>query len=83
MPETAHFIDSSAREKLIEHLLIGALQKHLWKLGIRDCEVLRSEVDSAGYDILLVACGTMRHVQLKASYLGAKTARVSINTRLA
>lgn len=83
MLDTGHYIDASAREKLIEHLLIGELQKHLWKSGIRDCEVLHAEVDSAGYDIVLEACGTMRHVQLKASYLEAKTARVPINTRLA
>lgn len=83
MSDTAHSIDASAREKLIEHLLVGELLKHLWKRRIRDAEVLHAEVDSAGYDIVLDACGTMRHVQLKASYAGAKTARVNIHKRLA
>ena len=83
MKETAHFLDSGLREKVIEHLFIGDLLRCLWCQGVRDIEVLRAEVDRAGYDLVLEAGGVMRHVQFKASYRGAKTARVGIHTDLA
>jgi len=83
MVDQSHSINSSAREKLIEHLFIGELQKHLWAQGIRNAEILHSEVDSAGYDIVFDVDGIMRHIQLKASYQGAKTSRVNISLDLA
>lgn len=82
MTETAHFLDSGLREKVIEHLFVGDLLRCLWRRGVRDIEVLRAEVDRAGYDLVLEAGGVMRHVQFKASYRGAKTARVGIHTDL-
>jgi hypothetical protein len=81
--DTAHFLDSALREKVLEHLFVGDLLRCLWRQGARDIEVLRSEVDRAGYDLVLEANGVMRHVQLKASYHGAKTAKVGINIDLA
>lgn len=83
MTEPAHFLDSGLREKVIEHLFVGDLLRCLWRQGVRDIEVLRAEVDRAGYDLVLEAAGIMRHVQFKASYQGAKTARVGIHTDLA
>lgn len=83
MTETTHFLDSGLREKVIEHLFVGDLLCCLWHQGVRDIEVLRAEVDKAGYDLVLEANGIMRHVQFKASYRGAKTARVGIHTDLA
>jgi len=83
MTDAAHFLDSSLREKVIEHLFVGDLLRCLWRQGVRDIEVLRGEVDRAGYDLVLEANGIMRHVQLKASYQGAKTARVGIHVDLA
>lgn len=75
--------DSSAREKVIEYLFTGELLRCLWKEGVRDMEVLRAEVDMAGYDLVVEAKGLMRHIQLKSSYRGAKTAKVDVHTRLA
>ena len=46
-------------------------------------DILRSHTDRSGYDILLEANGVERHVQLKSSFVGAKTARQKINVRLA
>lgn len=83
MPDTAHSLDSGLREKVIEHLFVGDLLRCLWRQGVRDMEVLRAEVDRAGYDLVLEAGGIMRHIQFKASYRGAKTARVGIHTDLA
>ena len=50
--------------------------------GRRDIEVLKSEVDRAGYDIVLEANGIIRHVQLKSSFIGSKVREVSVSTRL-
>jgi len=77
-----HSIHSSLREKLIEHLFVGELLRSLWRAGHRDIEVLKSEVDAGGYDLAIECNGRLRHIQLKASSLNAKTSEVGINTRL-
>lgn len=78
-----HSTASSAREKVIEHLFIGEVMKHLWTLGHYDFEVLRSETDNAGYDLVLEANGVMRHIQLKSSYDKALTRDVTVSLDLA
>ena len=78
-----HTAHSSAREKLLEHLFVGELMRHLWISGCRDVELLRSEVDNGGYDLVLECNDIIRHIQLKASHRGSKTARVNININLA
>ncbi len=83
MTDTAHYLESALREKVIEHLFVGDLLRCLWRQGSRDIEILRAEVDRAGYDIVLESNGVLRHVQLKASYRRAKTSKVGININLA
>jgi hypothetical protein len=83
MKEASHSTHSSLREKVIEHLFVGQLLRHLWQQGARDMEVLRAEVDGAGYDFAIECDGVLRHVQLKASHHGASTREVSINAKLA
>lgn len=78
-----HYLLSSYREKTLEHVFVGECLKALWKRGVYDAEVLHSEVDGAGYDLVLECRGVVRHVQLKSSYVGARTARQTINNRLA
>ena len=80
---TIHSSYSSAREKLLEHVFVGELLGALWRRGEHRAEVLRPEVDSGGYDLVVVANGIVRHIQLKASHLGAKTDEVSVSTALA
>lgn len=77
-----HFEHSSYREKLIEHLFIGELLKLSWQSEKCDLEVGKPEVDNAGYDAILEANGVVRHVQLKATYLGGKTARQKVHVNL-
>jgi hypothetical protein len=77
-----HSQDSSLREQAIGHLFLGRLLAHMWSSGIRDIEVLKSEVDSAGYDIVLESQGIVRHVQLKSRSHGSKVRDVSVNTKL-
>ena len=78
-----HSIHASDREKLLEHLFVGDLLRCLWRRGKTGIEVLRSEVDGSGYDLLLELDGILRHVQLKSSFRGAKTIDVKINSALA
>lgn len=78
-----HSEHSSYREKLLEHLFIGAVLRHLWCQGIASAEFLRPEVDSGGYD-LVIACNTViRHIQLKSSHHRAATAKQNVNICLA
>lgn len=77
-----HF-NSSVQEKILEHQFVAALTSCLWRRGFRDIEVLRSEADAFGHDLVIEAGGIIRHIQLKTSVRTAKTARVQINTRLA
>jgi len=81
-PYTAHYVESSAREKLIEHVFLSELLRGLWRKDVRDLEVLRPEVDSGGYDLALEFRGLTRHVQLKSSYRGARRAEVTASVRL-
>lgn len=77
-----HSLRSSAREKIMEHLFVGELLKRLWQRGVYDVEVLRSEVDDSGYDLVLEHADVVRHVQLKSSFRGAHTARQTVSLKL-
>jgi hypothetical protein len=74
---------SSYREKLIEHLFVSELLKLSWLHHKCSLEVAQPEVDNSGYDLIAEAHGTVRHIQLKASFIGGKTARQKINSKLA
>lgn len=78
-----HYLNSAFREKLIEHLLIGELLKESWQSDDCSLEISKPEVDNSGYDIIAEASGVIRHIQLKASYLGATTARQKVHVDLA
>ena len=83
-PETCneHSRYSSYRERMIEHLFVGELLKCSWIAGQHRVEVLRAEVDGAGYDLVVELDAIVRHVQLKSSTVDAKTARVDVQKRL-
>ena len=78
----SHSLFSSFREKTLEHIFVGECLKALWVRNVFDAEVLRADVDGAGYDVVLEACGFIRHIQLKSSFVGAKTASANINRKL-
>ncbi|MHC1945980.1 hypothetical protein IF803_16480 [Bradyrhizobium sp. UFLA06-06] len=67
MDSKAHYQHSSLRERIVEHVFVGDALRELWKLGIRDVEILRSEFDAYGYDIVMSYGAVVRHVQFKAS----------------
>jgi hypothetical protein len=81
-PNEAHYAESSARENLIEHVFLGELLRGLWRMNVRDLEVLRPEVDSGGYDLALEFRGVTRHMQLKSSFTGARRSEVTANVKL-
>jgi hypothetical protein len=83
MLRPALFLDSSLREKLIEHVFVGDLLRLLWRRNTLDVEVLRAEVDRGGYDLVLECNNVLRHIQFKSSHRGAKTAEVAVNLKLA
>ena len=72
---------SNVREKILEHRLISDLAETMMRRGI-EMDVMRSEFDAHGHDIVLEAAGVIRHVQLKAMVAGGKRRDVNINVRL-
>ncbi|MEM9591230.1 MAG: hypothetical protein AAF967_07820 [Pseudomonadota bacterium] len=81
-PLESHSAASSLREQYLEYGFLAGVCRVMWRRG-ELMDVLRSHTDQSGYDLLLEARGIQRHVQLKSSFLGAKTSRQKINTRLA
>lgn len=77
-----HSINSSYRERLIEHLFVGELLKLSWRNKDFSLEVSKPEVDNSGYDLIIEANAILRHVQLKAAFVGAKTARQNVHVSL-
>ena len=82
MSDNSQFLHSSLREKVLEHLFVGDLLRCLWRLGRRDIELLRAEVDYAGYDLVLECNGCVRHVQLKSSHRNAAVRTVNAHVGL-
>ena len=73
---------STTLSKALELRFVGALSAALWRNGCRDFEILRSETDTGGYDVVVDAKGVVRHIQLKATVAGGKRTSVTVNTRL-
>ena len=80
---TQHSLHSSYREKLIEHLLIGELLKFSWQTKDFSLEISKPEVDRSGYDIVAEANGIIRHIQLKATFIGSTTTTHKVHISLA
>ena len=79
---SAHSFDSSLREQALGHIFLGQLLAFMWRNGGRDVEVLKSEVDRGGYDVVLESNGIIRHIQLKSSFRGSKVREVDVSTKL-
>lgn len=73
---------SAFYEQLVEHVFISEILQEAWYRFGQTVEVLRSEVDASGYDVVFECNGILRHVQLKTSKVGGKTARQKINLAL-
>lgn len=74
---------SVLREKVVEHIFLAELSRTLLlDLGM-PFEVLRSEFDAFGYDIILEANGVLRHIQLKATTAAGTRSHVDVQVALA
>lgn len=80
---TQHSENSSYRERLLEHLLISELLKLSWLREDYSLEISKPEVDRTGYDLIAEANGYIRHIQLKATFVGSSTSRHKIHIKLA
>ena len=72
---------SLVREKILEHRLLSDLALVMLGRGV-EMDVLRSEFDAHGHEVVLEAAGVMRHVQLKATVHDGKGSAVIINSKL-
>lgn len=79
----ATFLKSSFYEQLVEHVFIAEVLQEVWFGFDQTIEVLRSEVDNSGYDIVFECNRILRHVQLKTSKENAKAASQKVNVALA
>jgi hypothetical protein len=77
-----HTTHSSSRQRLIEHLFLAELLRSLWRQGIVECEILRPQVDDAGYDLVIEANRITRHIQLTSSFRGAAAGSVKASLML-
>ena len=80
--EGSHSIRSTLRERIVEHVFVGDALRRLWQLGVTDVEVLRSEFDAGGYDLVMSYRKLVRHIQLKSVMDGGKAANVNVSLKL-
>jgi hypothetical protein len=77
-----HSTQSSYREMLLEHILVGEILRYLWLHNWDSVEVLKPQVDAAGYDIVFECNSVIRYVQFKASTATGRRANVNIQLKL-
>jgi hypothetical protein len=77
-----HFTHSTLRERVVEHVFVGEALRTLWRRGVLHVEVLRSEFDAHGYDLVMVRRRIMRHIQFKTG-TGKRPGEVSVGQALA
>ncbi len=82
MDKAAHFENSTLRERIVEHLFVGDALRALWCQRVFDVEVLRSEFDAHGYDLVMARGPIVRHIQFKTG-TSAKPGNVSVSMALA
>ena len=80
--EVDHARNSMLRERIVEHLFIGEALRWFWAKGVTDVEILRSESDSFGYDLVMERGGIVRHIQLKTALAEGRNDGVKVGLRL-
>src|SRR5665213_385681 len=82
MDSTAHSHHSTLRERIVEHIFVGDALRTFWRRGLTDVEVLRSEFDAHGYDLVMARGRIVRHIQFKTGK-SRKPGKVSVARSLA
>ncbi len=80
--DSSDYTHSTLRERIVEHVFIGDALRELWRLGITDVEVLRSEFDAGGYDLVMSYRKIVRHIQFKTAMEHGKAANVKVSLKL-
>src|ERR1017187_595867 len=80
--ETSHYLHSTQRERIVEHVFVGDALRLLWQHRVTDVEVLRSEFDAGGYDLVMSHGKVVRHIQFKTSIAGGKAASIKASIKL-
>jgi hypothetical protein len=83
LPSDSVYMKSAFYEQLVEHVFVSEVLQETWYYFGETVEVLRSEVDASGYDLVFECNDVMRHVQLKTSKEDAKTSSQKVNVALA
>ena len=73
---------SSLIEKVLEYHLSGAVTSELLLRG-QSFELLRTDCDRDGYDLVIEANGVIRHIQLKGQVLGGAAREITAHVNLA
>ncbi len=79
---SAHFRQSVLRERIVEHVFVGEALRRLWVKGVTDVEVLRSEFDAGGHDLVMSRGTVVRHIQFKTSTSEGKAASIKASIKL-
>lgn len=74
---------SSYREQLVEYAFLSEVLQDGWLRRQQPVNVLRADVDAAGYDLVLECQQVIRPVQLKSTVVGGKTRDQKIHSALA
>jgi hypothetical protein len=82
MEASPHYIHSTLRERIVEHVFVGDALRRLWQLGVTNVEVLRSEFDAGGYDLVMSYRKVVRHIQLKTVMADGKAANTKVSLKL-
>jgi hypothetical protein len=83
--ENSDSVHSSLRERIVEHLFVGEALRWLWvhrKADLADVEVLRSEFDAGGYDLVMSYKKIVRYIQFKTTLVDGKRANIDANLTL-
>ena len=78
----AHFRQSVLRERIVEHVFVGEALRRLWVKGVTDVEVLRSEFDAGGYDLVMSRATVVRHIQFKTATSEGKALSIKASLKL-
>ena len=80
--ETSHYLYSTLRERIVEHVFVGDALRWLWQRGVTNVEVLRSEFDAGGYDLVMSYRKIVRHIQFKTTMVNGKAASIKASLKL-
>ena len=80
--KASHSVHSTLRERIVEHQFVVDALRWAWNHRIYDVEVLRSEFDAGGYDLVMSYKKIIRHIQFKTTLEGGKAANIKASLKL-